>query len=179
MKRSKLTYACQKMCGEGHCKCGWREWTVRLIAFFLLLTVWTITWILLLEAYESYQPPGTVSFSGSSHCVCCWDDPAAPDRKWECYLGELTVNGAIWEEHCSAQWEDGQPEGERLLGPDHTRQIVDDIVSFADSVSRWEISDTWISALSHSKKFKKLLEVQDEKVPRWHREFAPVHVLAG
>eukprot|EP01053_Blabericola_migrator_P001225 Blabericola_migrator_1__1224@NODE_1313_length_4837_cov_257_204193_g883_i0_p1_GENE_NODE_1313_length_4837_cov_257_204193_g883_i0NODE_1313_length_4837_cov_257_204193_g883_i0_p1_ORF_typecomplete_len518_score47_44Rhomboid/PF01694_22/1_2e04Rhomboid/PF01694_22/1e27_NODE_1313_length_4837_cov_257_204193_g883_i029984551 len=54
------------------CKCGLREWAIRLVAWAGLIGLWVGCTVRLYSAYE-YQPVGSFTYKGITKCCCCYD----------------------------------------------------------------------------------------------------------
>eukprot|EP01054_Gregarina_sp_Poly1_P011246 Gregarina_sp_Poly_1__11245@NODE_929_length_5674_cov_208_795256_g660_i0_p1_GENE_NODE_929_length_5674_cov_208_795256_g660_i0NODE_929_length_5674_cov_208_795256_g660_i0_p1_ORF_typecomplete_len520_score34_15Rhomboid/PF01694_22/1_2e04Rhomboid/PF01694_22/7_9e29PIGP/PF08510_12/2_5e03PIGP/PF08510_12/0_044DUF1751/PF08551_10/0_037DUF1751/PF08551_10/4_1e03DUF1751/PF08551_10/1_1e04Tmemb_9/PF05434_11/1_8e04Tmemb_9/PF05434_11/0_38_NODE_929_length_5674_cov_208_795256_g660_i027484307 len=80
-----------------NCKCGLREWSIRLVAWALLAIVWIVCFLRLYTIYE-YSPPGSLTYHGITKCCCCYDKSGRHGT------GEGSVNETIGSERVRTNW---------------------------------------------------------------------------
>eukprot|EP01055_Gregarina_sp_Pseudo9_P005877 Gregarina_sp_Pseudo_9__5876@NODE_91_length_4350_cov_75_387845_g83_i0_p1_GENE_NODE_91_length_4350_cov_75_387845_g83_i0NODE_91_length_4350_cov_75_387845_g83_i0_p1_ORF_typecomplete_len518_score49_09Rhomboid/PF01694_22/1_4e04Rhomboid/PF01694_22/7_6e29DUF1751/PF08551_10/0_08DUF1751/PF08551_10/2_8e03_NODE_91_length_4350_cov_75_387845_g83_i010972650 len=140
------------------CKCGLREWIIRLVSWALLGTMWVVCFLHLYTNYE-YKPPGSLTYHGITKCCCCYDktgrhgsfdDSGISDgnarirQNWICmscdYAGYPENSGF---ENWSAYCEDQQKSTRLLLALDD--YISTDQFLHNSSDFKWEPIDYAIS----------------------------------
>ncbi|EZG44367.1 putative transmembrane protein [Gregarina niphandrodes] len=92
------------------CKCGPREWIIRLSSWALLALMWTLCFTYLLNKYE-YKPPGSLTFQGITKCCCCYDwtevETQPKERSnWYCQDCDSQIwedSPQTWGEYCDTQ----------------------------------------------------------------------------
>eukprot|EP01071_Lankesteria_metandrocarpae_P009556 Lankesteria_metandrocarpae@DN5216_c0_g3_i2.p1 len=83
------------------CKCGIREWSLRLGAGLLLFVDWFLCYWYLYKSYE-FQPLGHITFKGATACCCCYTSADVPKVRanWYCAQCEAGYKGGTWQEFC-------------------------------------------------------------------------------
>lgn len=93
-----------------NCRCGQREWFIRIAGWGALAAIW-ITFLMFLLVNYRYQPPGSLTFSGITKCCCCYDNvELAPGvaveeslKNWTCIDCEFQyLRAQTWGEYCAA-----------------------------------------------------------------------------
>lgn len=133
------------------CKCGLREWAIRLIAWAILATVWIVCFMHLYVNYE-YSPPGSLTYHGITKCCCCYDKVGASGssddwrvrENWMCmscdYVGYPDGSKyENWSAYCEAQ----QSETRLLLSLDDYITTEDFLQSPSDL--KWDTIENVIA----------------------------------
>eukprot|EP01057_Protomagalhaensia_wolfi_P005711 Protomagalhaensia_wolfi_Nauph_80__5710@NODE_680_length_2130_cov_39_365854_g507_i0_p1_GENE_NODE_680_length_2130_cov_39_365854_g507_i0NODE_680_length_2130_cov_39_365854_g507_i0_p1_ORF_typecomplete_len507_score73_22Rhomboid/PF01694_22/2_6e28Tmemb_9/PF05434_11/0_052Tmemb_9/PF05434_11/2_1e03_NODE_680_length_2130_cov_39_365854_g507_i04541974 len=93
------------------CKCGIREWSIRLVSWAILITIWVVCFLHLYTQYE-YSPPGSLTYKGIAKCCCCYDGDQETRQNWMClscdtkYDGSTTSTTQTWKETCDLRMKD-------------------------------------------------------------------------
>lgn len=96
VRRGRIARMCQKRCFP-RCRCGRREWLIRIVALCCLIVIWTVGFVLIFSAYD-YTPPGQLTFSGIIKCVCCRDRDTS---EWLCKQDSVIYkSGVAWRTYC-------------------------------------------------------------------------------
>lgn len=95
---------------DPECKCGPREWTIRLASLSVLILLWTLCFVYLFHKYD-YQPLGSLTYGGITHCCCCYDWSVGGEslevrELWHCGPCDYPAfqgSPILWGEFCEKQ----------------------------------------------------------------------------